>query len=83
MIIQTPEQILTSRPPVTPTLHSRKLALIIKSIGQMDFDCDYESAANLRRMVPRQFAICHGVYQVFVIVDLAHFCDLFAAVFSD
>lgn len=49
----------------------------------MDFDCDYESAANRRRMGPRQFAICHGVYQVFVIVDLAHFCDLFAAVFSD
>lgn len=37
MIIQTPDQILTSRPPVTPTLHSRKLALIIKSIGADGF----------------------------------------------
>lgn len=83
MIMQTPDQILTSRPPVTPTLHSRKLALIIKSIGADGFNCVYESAANRRRMGTIQFAICHGVYQVFVIVDLAHFCDLFAAVFSD
>lgn len=66
MIMQIPDQISTSRPPVTPTIHSRKLALIINSIGADGFD--YESAANRRRMGPRQFAICHGVYQFLLLL---------------